>query len=336
MGEISDGSDDSIDLGGTVEVSLGVNEFGSPLEGNMSSEPEIDNSLAFDLEINSLNGIESISSANEEVIPSYEISYEMNHIQETPKSLEREHNSIINHHFQSVRQILEANGKYMSEADRDRVSQGANSIKAVEYNVAHGCTGYYMYVNGKSCMEVSVINDQQIERSTKHETNHFASKNREIIVPLTDRNGYIVYQTLGTRQASWFHSIETGNDSEFNSKGNGLNEGLTTMYTNQQLMELSKEKGETAERQGVYSHATELCNQLELIVGKEILKEAYYGGNMQKLETEINQLGGDNCFELLRESFDKTISRDYAKRVEGMKEVQVILEKMYESRGDKV
>mgnify|MGYP007011213555 CR=1 FL=1 len=30
------------------------------------------------------------------------------------------------------------------------------------------------------------------------------------------------------------------------------------MFPNQQLTELSKEKGETVERQGVYAHATEL------------------------------------------------------------------------------
>ena len=99
------------------------------------------------------------------------------------------------------------------------------------------------------------MDQQQMERTTKHETNHFASKNREILVPEPDKKGYTVYQMVGTRRSSWFHSDETGENYNFTTKGRGLNEGLTTLYTNQQLTELSKEKGEAAERQQIYAHA---------------------------------------------------------------------------------
>lgn len=141
---------------------------------------------------------------------------------------------------------------------------------------------------------------------------------------------HTVYQTVGTRSSSWFHSDETGENYNFTTKGRGLNEGLTTLYTNQQLTELSKEKGEAAERQQIYAHATELCSQLEDIVGQDTLKEAYYGGNLQALQEKVDALAGEKGYEALQDCLDRTLSKDPAERVEAMKEAQNILAKMYE------
>lgn len=346
MGEISSGENDNeVNSNSSNEVSA-TSDAGN--ETYTGSESFVGN----DTEV-STTGVESIVGkesnpaeihgnnsevrhTSDEITVHYQTTSGWNQMMETPETLEQAQTSVENYHAQSIQQILETNGRYMSEADRSRVEQGVNRIKAVEHNPSRGCTGLYLYSNGKSSMEVSAINQQQMERSTKHETNHFASKNREIIVPQPDRKGYTVYQTVGTRQASWFYSNETGKDSEFTSKGRGLNEGLTTMYTNQQLMELSREKGEAAERQGIYSHATELCTQLEAIVGKDTLKEAYYGGNIQNLEKSVNSLAGDKAFETFRDCLDRTISRDYAERVQAMKEAQSILAKMYEKGGQKI
>lgn len=345
MSEISSGNDDGIDVGGTSEVSSSsVETSSSENESDAIGSSEVEaNQGAFNSasefgshETAGAKGAEILSTGNEISIQSSETTRGLNQMLETPENLEQAQKSVENYHHQSIAQILEANGKYMSEADRERVAQGVDSIKAVEHNPARGCTGFYLYLNGKSSMEVSAINQQQMERSTKHETNHFSSKNREIIVPQPEKNGYTVYQTVGTRQASWFHSNETGKDSDFSSKGRGLNEGLTTMYTNQQLMELSKEKGEAAERQGVYVHATELCNQLENIVGRDTLKEAYYGGNLQGVEAKVDSLAGEKSFETLRDCLDRTLSRDYVERIAAMKEAQTILAKMYERKGEKV
>ena len=107
------------------------------------------------------------------------------------------------------------------------------------------------------------------------------------------------------------------------------------MFPNQQLTELSKEKGETVERQGVYAHATELGKQLETLVGEDALKEAYYGGNTQKLESRVNALGGEKIYDALRDCFDKTILKNYTERVQVMKEAQGIMAKMYENGGYK-
>lgn len=340
MSEISAGSTSGSDFSGSDEVTVGSEGlYDSTDVGNIStadSNESLSNNSG--LEFTSGNqSIESISfgrsAETKEMNNSpLETMSVHNQILEIPSTIEQAQKEVESYHRQSINQILETNGKYMSEKDIARVSNGADNIQAIEHNPMYGRTGGYLLSNGKSNIEVSAINDQQIERSTKHETNHFASKNREIIVPEPDKKGYTVYQTVGTRQSSWFHSTETGQNSNFTSKGRGLNEGLTTMYTNQQLSEISKEKGDAARRQGIYSHATELCEQLENIVGKDSLKEAYYGGNLQGLESKVNSLAGDKGYENLRECMDRTLSKDYSERIQAMKDAQRILADMYERR----
>ncbi len=240
---------------------------------------------------------------------------------------------VENFHIQSMGQIMEMNGKYMSEDDMNRVSAGVNEIRAVEYDPDHNYTGVYSFYNGRSVIEIASIDPEQMERTTIHETNHFMSHNHEVFVPQPDRNGYTVFSTVGTREKSWFVSNETGERSEFTSKGEGMNEGLTTMFTNQQLMEISEEKGIAAERQNIYSHATEICKQLEDIVGEDTLKEAYYGGNLDKLEQQVNALAGEHAYETLRDSLDRTLSRDWSERTISMMEAQRILNEMYKNGG---
>ena len=328
MSEIGGDSDDGINVGG------GNDNVGTEVPSSEVSATESNESMpaAAANETTGTSGTEVVaaSQTSEISISSNETTQGMNQILETPQTLEQAQRSVEAFHTQSITQILENNGKYMSEADRARVAEGADSVKAVSYN--GGPTGRYGFSNGKSSIQVSAINPTQMERSTKHETNHFASKNREIIVPKPDKHGYTVYNTVGTRQSSYFHSTKTGEIFNYTEKGRGLNEGLTTLYTNQQLTELNAEKGKAAEQQAIYSHATELCSQLESIVGKDALKEAYYGGNLQGLEAKVNALAGEKGYEYLRDCFDRTLSKDYAERVEAMKDAQVILAKMYEER----
>lgn len=257
-------------------------------------------------------------------------SHGMKQTVETPATLEQAQASAEHFHSQSITQILDMNGKYISEADRERIEGGVNSIRAVEYSPNSGRSGAFHTMNGKSSIEVAVLSEAQMERTTKHETNHFASKNREIIVPMPDKGGYMVYQTVGMRHTSWFHNNTTGENSGFETQGRGLNEGMTTMYTNEQLSALSKEKGEAAEREAVYSHATDVCRQLQETMGKDALGDAYYGGKTMDLKEKMDAVGGKGTFEHFQSSMDKTISKDYAERVQGMKEAQEILAKLDE------
>ncbi len=248
----------------------------------------------------------------------------------TTTELGKAQETVENMHTQSKAYILENNGKYMTEEGRERVMGGVDSIKVSEHNPNSNKTGGYMFHGGKATISISAKNETQLERSTNHETFHFTSFNKEIIVPDPERKGYTVYNTVGTRRSSWFHSNETGNNTDYTEHGRGMNEGLTTMYTNSRLSEMSKEKGEAAEREQIYSHATELCKQIEDLVGEDVLKDAYYGGNTAGLESKVNELAGDKEYGHLRDCLDRAISDDYAERVEATKEAQEILARMSE------
>ena len=350
MSEISGGDDDGMNVngGGDNEVTSGGDETSGASNETLSGSGETSTgSTSGEIEgvgdVNTgntgLTGGEIDSGKGEEGISiftsgkSSETTGNINGSKETglgPIELTQAQREVEGFHQQSIMQILETNGKYMSPEDQARVAKGIDSIKAVEHNPSKGRTGGYMMHNGKTAAEISIISKEQMERSTKHETNHFASKNREIIVPQPDKNGYMVYNTVGTRQSSWFHSTKTGENSGYSEHGRGMNEGLTTLYTNSQLRELSEEKGIAAERQQIYAHATELCGQLENILGKDSLKEAYYGGNMKGLEAKVNELVGGKGYDHLRDCLDRSISKDYAERVEAMKEAQEILARMSE------
>lgn len=287
-------------------------------------------------EITSSNGAEVKSS---EISGSYsgEIASEGDNseklsISDDKFSMELAQSEVRGYHQKSINQILESNSKYMYDADLDRVSKGVEDIRVIEYDAYLGRSGAYLSNNGEGSIEVSAITKEQMERSTIHETNHFASKNRELRVEQPHKNGYTVYQAVGIREATWFHSYETGEIENFEIRGKGLNEGLTTMYTNEQLREISPLKAKAAEREGIYPHATELSKQLENIVGEDVLKKAYYGGNLQGLEQRVDELAGKNSYKELSESFDLTLSDDYIVRMEAMGRAQEILARMYEGR----
>jgi hypothetical protein len=282
------------------------------------------------------HGAENILSGHEIAIAPHETTTVRNQILKMPETteLERAQAQIEAVHETTIRHVLEKEGNFISAQDRARIEAGLTKIEAVEGNNNSKTTGGYHYDNNSSSIYVYSLNEAQRERTTIHETKHFTSHNREIIIPMPDKGGYKVCNTIGTRQASYFHSTETGENSDYTECGRGLNEGLTTMYTNRYLTELSPEKGKVAEQQQIYGHATDLAIELENIMGKDTLKEAYYGGDIQKLESMVNSLAGEKEFAHLRECFDRVISDNYTERVAAMREAQEILAKTAERKNE--
>lgn len=244
------------------------------------------------------------------------------------RELEEAQKQIEQVHKDTLAAVLEKEGAYISPADQKRIEAGVTSIQAVE-DMGPGKTGVYRFDGTKSTIEVRSVNEAQRERTAIHETLHFASHNREVIVPMPEKNGYMVYHTVGTRQSSWFHSFENGN-SNFTERGRGLNEGITTVLTNERLQELSPEKAMEAQRQQVYSHAADLVTELKGIVGDDPVKAAFFGGKNQELADKVNQLGGEKAFEQLSSCLDRAISADYGERVAATREAQEILARMSE------
>lgn len=326
MSEISGGGD-SVDM--SEETTFGGSETEtSETVGTVSSE--VDNASDLGAEAGA-HGLEGVLTGHEVSINSTETTHGMNQIPETPETLELAHAQaqVESVHHSALASILERNGAYISNQDHARIEAGLTSIKALD-NIGSGKTGGYHFDSKNSSIRVVSLNEAQRERSTIHETLHFASHNREIIVPMPDKGGYMVYNTVGTRHSSWFHSANTGENFNYTERGRGLNEGITTMLTNRQLTEISPEKGKEAEQQQIYGHAVDLITALESFVGESTLKDAYFGGNMQALESKVNSLAGEKEFEHLRDCLDRTISDNYVERVAATREAQGILAKMSE------
>lgn len=326
MSEISGGGD-SVDMSG--ETTLGGSETEtSEAEGTVSSEVNTSSDLGAEA---GAHGLEGVLTGHEVSINSTETTHGMNQILETPETLELAHAQaqVESVHHSALASILERDGAYISNQDHARIEAGLTSIKALD-NIGSGKTGGYHFDSKNSSIRVASLNEAQRERSTIHETHHFASHNREIIVPMPDKGGYMVHNTVGTRQSSWFHSANTGEISGYTERGRGLNEGITTMLTNRQLTEMSPEKGKEAEQQQIYGHAVDLTTALESLVGESTLKDAYFGGNMQALESKVDSLAGEKEFGHLRDCLDRTISDNYAERVAATREAQEILAKMSE------
>lgn len=236
---------------------------------------------------------------------------------------------IENVHATTMLHLLENDAQYFTKEDLARLTDGINSIELLDTAKNPGKGGSYLFSHGESSMKVASINEWQRERSTIHETHHFASHNKEVIVP--DKNGYWVHKTVGTRESSYFHSNRNGENYGFSEQGRGLNEGITVMLTNEYITELSPERGRYAEQQQIYGQAVDLTTSLKEIVGDAAIKEAYFGGNMQPLQEKVNELAGDKkAFEKLRAAMDKTISRDATERAIATRRAHEILAQMSE------
>lgn len=327
MSEIS-GGNDSMDM--SSETETGGAEAGGSVETSAISIAEAGSHTDLGAETSS-QSVEGLVSGDEVSINSTETTHGMNQILETPETLELAHAQaqVESVHHSALESILEHNGSYISEQDHARIEAGVTSIKSMD-NLGYGKTGGYHFDSKNSTIRVASLNETQRERSTIHETHHFASHNREIIVPMPDKGGYMVHNTVGTRQSSWFHSTRTGENSGYSERGRGLNEGITTMLTNRQLTEISPEKGKEAEQQQIYGHAVDLMASLEGLVGENTLKDAYFGGNMQGLENKVDSLAGPNEFGHLRDCLDRSISDNYAERIVATREAQEILARMAE------
>lgn len=330
MSEIS-GDSDSMDMSSETDgIESGTNVETSDVMSETSAFAEAGSQIEVGSETAS-SSAEGLLAGLEVPINPSETTHGMNQILETPETLEMAHAQaqVENVHHSALVSILEHNGAYISEQDHARIEAGLTSIKAID-NPGNGKTGGYHFDSRNSSIRVVSLNETQRERSTIHETHHFASHNREIIVPMPDKGGYMVHNRVGTRQSSWFHSTRTGENSGYSERGRGLNEGITTMLTNRQLSEISPEKGRAAEQQQIYGHAVDLTASLEGLVGESTLKDAYFGGNMQGLENKVDSLAGEKEFGHLRECLDRSISDNYAERVAATREAQEILARMAE------
>lgn len=251
---------------------IGGNDVRTSGETNTAGDGEVEDS----------SGVESSNeiSAGMDLGHAHEIQHGLN--ETSPDITPQEQAEAI--HQNALTSILEENADYLSPLDQARIGRGLDGLQ-VHPNPDGNVTGSYQFQNGKSCIQVACLDQKQLERSTIHETIHFASYNREIIVIQPEKEGHMVYNTVGIRQASWFKSDRTGEIFNYTEQGRGLNEGLTTLYTNRKLAKISAERALEAQQKQIYGHAVDLCEALEEQVGETPLKEAFFGGRSAHWKT---------------------------------------------------
>lgn len=69
-------------------------------------------------------------------------------------------------------------------------------------NLGAGKTDEYHFDSKESSIRVASLSETQSEKSTIHEMHYFITHNREIIVPMPDKEGYMENNTVGTRYSS--------------------------------------------------------------------------------------------------------------------------------------
>lgn len=87
---------------------------------------------------------------------------------------------------------------------------------------------------------------------------------------------------------SGIHEVVYDEDGLSEDNNRALNEGITEIYT---LRELEK-RGETEAVSAVtaYPEAQQKADELQRIVGDETIQKAYFGGDRELLESEVNRL----------------------------------------------
>lgn len=231
----------------------------------------------------------------------------------------------------TVCDIMAREKNYFNENTFKRIEQGIDSVQILPYQDREGILGSYSYHNGESRIRVFGKSFDQIERTIRHETNHFLSYNEEI---KGENSSHELIKACGVRRTKLFLDEERGIERISEDENRGMNEGITTMFTNAQLASLDYEKGICASRENGYKSTTELCTSMCGILGEEIVKKAYYGGNLELLRDEVNRKAGANVFEVLSKDMDKvTYSKDREERIEAMHEAQDILAEMW--KGDR-
>lgn len=253
---------------------------------------------------------------------------------EVPGTMQEAREYVNATHQNSVQSILTSHGQYMTQSGIERVQEGTkvNALtgRKMEARVGEGVAGYYTHLNGHSELNVRVMTYGQMERTTAHETQHFSSYNNEIWVPDLQRHSATVYSRTGLRETEMVQNQETGKVTVTGSKGQGLNEGMTNVYAHDKVAEINPENALENERNGSYPEATAMARELQGLVGKETMAEAYYGGNKEGLAQKVNEMARDEtAFDRMQKAFDMAAYGDETTQERGVREIQTILATMY-------
>lgn len=225
---------------------------------------------------------------------------------------------------EAIDRILEDDSTYMPPDSLARMEGRKESVSIVPYN-GDGIYGTHHFENGETIIELVRGTPEMMRVTALHEHEHMASYHSEVAEKHHNSTLYTVL--VGLRDKEYI----VDRDGEYlvcRDFGKNLNEGITQYLTEDKL---SVEDLSMARAMGVYPFATEAAASLSEILGRDAVREDFYGGSAN-IRNAMESLA-PGTYSKFAECLDKASeSPDVAARREAMQEANKILNKLAERK----
>lgn len=225
---------------------------------------------------------------------------------------------------EAIDRILEDDSTYMPPDSRARMEGRKESVSIVPYN-GDGIYGTHHFENGETTIELVRGTPEMMRVTALHEHEHMASYHSEVAEKHHNSTLYTVL--VGLRDKEYIVDCD-GEYLVCRDFGKNLNEGITQYLTEDKL---SVEELSMARAMGVYPFATEAAASLSEILGRDAVREDFYGGSAN-IRNAMESLA-PRTYSKFAECLDKASeSPDVAARREAMQEANKILNKLAERK----
>jgi hypothetical protein len=225
---------------------------------------------------------------------------------------------------EAIDRILEDDSTYMPPDSLARMEGRKESVSIVPYN-GDGIYGTHHFENGETTIELVRGTPEMMRVTALHEHEHMASYHSEVAEKHHNSTLYTVL--VGLRDKEYI----VDRDGEYlvcRDFCKNLNEGITQYLTEDKL---SVEDLSMARAMGVYPFATETAASLSEILGRDAVREDFYGGSAN-IRNAMESLA-PGTYSKFAECLDKASeSPDVAARREAMQEANKILNKLAERK----
>lgn len=225
---------------------------------------------------------------------------------------------------EAIDRILEDDSTYMPPDSLARMEGRKESVSIVPYK-GDGIYGTHHFENGETTIELVRGTPEMMRVTALHEHEHMASYHSEVAEKHHNSTLYTVL--VGLRDKEYI----VDRDGEYlvcRDFGKNLNEGITQYLTEDKL---SVEELSMARAMGVYPFATEAAASLSEILGRDAVREDFYGGSAN-IRNAMESLA-HGTYSKFAECLDKASeSPDVAARREAMQEANKILNKLAERK----
>lgn len=225
---------------------------------------------------------------------------------------------------EAIDRILEDDSTYMPPDSLARMEGRKESVSIVPYN-GDGIYGTHHFENGETTIKLVRGTPEMMRVTALHEHEHMASYHSEVAEKHHNSTLYTVL--VGLRDKEYIVDCD-GEYLVCRDFGKNLNEGITQYLTEDKL---SVEELSMARAMGVYPFATEAAASLSEILGRDAVREDFYGGSAN-IRNAMESLA-PRTYSKFAECLDKASeSPDVAARREAMQEANKILNKLAERK----